>query len=30
MSEKMYAELALKLECNGGEGPFWDDVKQDL
>jgi len=30
MSEKMYAELALKLECNVGEGPFWDDVKQDL
>ena len=30
MSEKIYAELALKLECNVGEGPFWDDVKQDL
>ena len=30
MSEKIYAELALKLECNVGEGPFWDEVEQKL
>jgi sugar lactone lactonase YvrE len=30
MSEKIYAELALKSECNVGEGPFWDEVEQKL
>jgi len=30
MSEKIYAELALKLECNVGEGPFWDEIEQKL
>jgi sugar lactone lactonase YvrE len=30
MSEKIYVELALKLECNVGEGPFWDEIEQKL
>lgn len=30
MSEKIIAELASKLECNVGEGPFWDDIEQKL
>jgi len=30
MSEKIYAEPALKLECNVGEGPFWDEIEQKL
>ena len=30
MPETINVELAAKLDCNVGEGPFWDDVKQDL
>ena len=30
MSETIIAELASKLECNVGEGPFWDDIEQQL
>lgn len=30
MSEVLNAELALKLDCNLGEGPFWDSKKEEL
>ena len=30
MSEVLNAELAVKLDCNLGEGPFWDSKKQEL
>lgn len=30
MPETINVELAVKLDCNVGEGPFWDDVKQNL
>ena len=30
MPETINVELAAKLDCNVGEGPFWDDVKQEL
>ena len=30
MSEVLTAELALKLDCNLGEGPFWDSKKEEL
>ena len=30
MPETINVELVAKLDCNVGEGPFWDDVKQDL
>jgi len=30
MSKTIIAELAAKLECNVGEGPFWDDIEQQL
>jgi sugar lactone lactonase YvrE len=30
MSKVLNAELAVKLNCNLGEGPFWDSKKQEL
>ena len=30
MSNIMVAELAAELDCNLGEGPFWDDIDQVL
>jgi len=30
MSKTIVAELAEKLECNVGEGPFWDNAEQKL
>ena len=30
MSKTIVAELAVKLECNVGEGPFWDGAEQKL
>ena len=30
MSKTIVAELAEKLECNVGEGPFWDDAEKKL
>ena len=30
MSHVLTAELAVKLDCNLGEGPFWDSKKQEL
>ena len=30
MSQTISAELAIKLDCNLGEGPFWDSSKQEL
>ena len=30
MPKTIVAELAEKLECNVGEGPFWDDAEQKL
>lgn len=30
MSKTIVAELAAKLECNVGEGPFWDDTDEKL
>ena len=30
MSKTIVAELAAQLECNVGEGPFWDAAEQKL
>jgi sugar lactone lactonase YvrE len=30
MSQIITADLAAKLDCNVGEGPFWDDTKEEL
>jgi sugar lactone lactonase YvrE len=30
MTKTIVAELAKKLECNVGEGPFWDDAEKKL
>ena len=30
MPTSLVAELAAELDCNLGEGPFWDSVEQDL
>jgi len=30
MSHVLTAELAVKLNCNLGEGPFWDSKKEEL
>jgi sugar lactone lactonase YvrE len=30
MPKSIIAELAAKLDCNVGEGPFWDDTKEEL
>jgi sugar lactone lactonase YvrE len=30
MSKVLNAELAVKLNCNLGEGPFWDSKKEEL
>lgn len=30
MPNTLLAEVAIELDCDLGEGPFWDDSKQDL
>lgn len=30
MPQTIIADLAAKLDCNVGEGPFWDDTKEEL
>lgn len=30
MPKTLLAEVAIELDCDLGEGPFWDDSKQDL